>query len=65
MRNLIIGLLIGIALTYSVSTIAKTDDPKISGPSGIIKGVEVLGMNGKALCHDPWYYEASKTISCV
>lgn len=63
MRNLIIGLLLGIGLTLSASALAGDDTLKITG-SGRMTNTEVIGVDGKRACIDPYYYGEGKVVHC-
>lgn len=62
MRNLIVGLFIGISLTYSISAIA--GDDLVLTKSGRMKNVEVIDDQGKRVCDDPWYHADLKAVKC-
>jgi len=64
MRNILIGLLLGFALSFSVAAVAFDNTPKVVGDSGFLKGVEVLDNNGKHVCDTPFWYKDGEIISC-
>lgn len=63
MRNFMIGLLLGLSLAFGISATALTK-PTITGGSGRLESVEVLGTDQKRICEEPYWHEAQKIISC-
>lgn len=64
MRNILIGILIGVSLTIATAATANSLKPKIVGGPGILEGVEVLDNNGDQVCEEPFWTEDG-TISCA
>jgi hypothetical protein len=63
MRNLVIGILIGTSLSLGLSA-AASSKPTVTGGTGRLESVEVLGRDGEQICDEPYWYEDLKVISC-
>lgn len=64
MRNILIGIVIGVFLTLATAATASSLKPKIVGGSGTLEGVEVQDIDGDKICEDPYWYEDG-IISCA
>lgn len=62
-KSFLVGLLFGASLV-GVGVFAASEPPKIVGESGRLEGIEVTGMEGKRVCHNPWYHKANQIIAC-
>ena len=62
MRNLLIGLFVGVSLTAGFNVAAGPSGPKLTGTSGPL-GVYVVA-EGEILCENPWVHVSKRTIEC-
>ena len=63
MRNLLVGLFLGAALTAGFgASAAAPKGPLVSGQSGPLKYSVIVG--GEVECVDPWVNVQGKTIEC-
>jgi hypothetical protein len=62
MRNLLIGLFLGAALTAGIGVSAGVRGPKFTGRSGPIPYNVVA--DGEIVCDNPWVQVENRTIEC-
>jgi len=62
MRNFLIGLFLGAALTAGVSVSAGLKGPQLKGGSGPLEYVVIEG--DEVVCVNPWVNVPKKTIEC-
>ena len=62
MRNLLIGLILGISLTAGFTAAADPKYPKIVGESGRL--YYAIAVNGEVECEDAWVNVPDKVIEC-
>jgi hypothetical protein len=63
MKNLLIGLVLGILLSSVITVGAGVAGSKIIG-SGYLTGVDVTDDDGDTICSDPFYYSSTKELQC-
>lgn len=52
----------GAMLVYA--TVVDRDEPRITGGSGYLKGIQVLDREGRRLCDSPFYSDERKITTC-
>ena len=62
MRNFLIGLFLGAALTAGVSVSAGLKGPQLRGGSGPLQYVVIEG--DEIVCVNPWVNVSKQTIEC-
>ena len=63
MRNLLVGLFLGAALTAGFGVSASgSKGPQVQGQSGPLKYAVIIG--GEVECVNPWISMEAKTIEC-
>ena len=62
MRNLLVGLILGVSLTVGFAAGAGPTDPKIVGESG--RQYYAIAVNGEVECEDTWANVPDKVIEC-